>query len=442
MVYTQYSSTSESPFRLWRELRRDGLGLLKRVGHQADVARIGLGSREMVLVSHPDLIEQVLVVQHRKFIKGRGLQMTRRVLGQGLLTSEGAFWQHHRQMAQPAFHRRRVEAYSAIMVDDAVRQMSGWHDGERRDMAEEMMRLTLAIIAQVLFSTDVENQASQVGHDLTATMRETTRRMRSLVRVPEWVPTPRNQRTERAARRLDHMIFSQIRERETQGHPHDDLLALLMEARDSDGHAMSPRQLRDEMMTLFLAGHETTANTLSWTWYLLSQHPAAEAKLHQELAHILGSTPPRVDQLDALVYTRAVIQESMRLYPPAWVVGRQAIEPFELGGQTFPVGTQVLMSQWVMHRHPRYFHDPEAFLPERWIGENTTPVARFAYFPFGGGPRLCIGRSFALMEAPLLLATLAQHYQARMAPDSVVEPEALITLRPKNGLPMILSRWA
>jgi cytochrome P450 len=384
-------------------------------------------------ISHPDFIEQVLVAHNRKFIKGRILRKNRRLFGDGLLTSEGDFWLRQRRLAQPAFHRARIASYADTMVKYADRLLAEWKGGEQRDIHAEMMRLTLQIVAKTLFDADVDQDAKDVGRALAALM-ELNSDFRKLILTPTWLPTPRNIRAAVAIRRLDKIIFRFIAERRKSGKDAGDLLSMLLAARDEDGSRMTDRQLRDEAITIFLAGHETTANALSWTWMLLSQNPAVEAKLHAELDAVLAGRTPSLDDLPNLRYTGHVITESMRLYPPAWGMARVAIEDVEIGGYPIPKGCGISLAQWVVHRDARWFDAPEEFRPERWEGDLMKRLPRFAYFPFGGGPRQCIGNNFAVMEATLLLATIAQKFRIRLVPGHPVVPMPSITLRPRHGV--------
>lgn len=423
-----------------RAMRRDPLAFLTQVARTyGDAAKVSFGLRTLLVLSHPAYVEQVLVTDHRHFQKGRGLRMTSRVLGQGLLTSEGSLWRSQRRLVQPAFHKRRVDQYGETMVTYTQQRMASWKDGETRDMSREMMRLTLAITAKALFNADMESQADQVREDLTTLMRQLNQRMRALIRIPPSWPLPSNRRFERAARHLDALIYAIIDERRQTGEDPGDLLSMLLSAVDEDGQPMPARLVRDEVMTLFLAGHETTANAMTWTWYLLSQNPAVVMQLESELDRVLKGQCPKIEDLARLPYTQAVITESLRLFPPAWILVRQAIHPWELDGKTWPTGTQVLMSPWVIHHDPRFYPDADRFWPERWLKGGQEHRPPFAYFPFGGGPRLCIGRPFALMEAALLLATIAQRFRLALVAGYPVATEPLITLRPKHGLKMILT---
>jgi cytochrome P450 len=424
------------------ELLRDVLGLLRRVAREyGDVARIPVLKGDRFLLSHPDLIEQLLVIQQTKFNKSTiSKEATQRLLGQGLLISEGDFWRRQRRLAQPAFHRARINEYGATMVELAQAHAREWRSGEIRDMAHEMTATTFDIAVRTLFGTTLPDEAKQVGRAMTFLMRYSLGRARSPVTIPAAWPTPRNRRASREYEFLDSLVYRIIAERKAQGNTvqHTDLLALLMSAMDEDGSQMTPRQLRDETMTLFLAGHETTALTLSWAWYLLSQNPAAEARLHEELSGVLGGRPPEVADLERLPYLQAVVNEVLRLYPPAYVLARTSIAPSSFGGYDFPAGSTILVSQWVVHRDSRFYDDPDAFRPERWLDGLASRLPAGAYFPFGDGPRRCIGQGFALLESALVIGTIAQKFQFRLVPGHPIVPEPLVTLRPRHGIRMTL----
>lgn len=324
------------------------------------------------------------------------------------------------------------------MVQAAQRVVRDWKDGERRDMLTEMMRLTLMIAAKTLFDAEVGQETQQVVDALDFLQDNFLRRFNRILSPPFWLPTPGNRRLRRAVRQLDDILYGFIRKRREAGGGQTDLLSLLLHARDEQGGRMTDRQLRDEAMTLFLAGHETTALALSWAWYLLAQNPLAEARLHAEVDEVLRGREPNADDCPNLKFTEAVILESMRLYPPAYLVGREAIADCELGGFTVPRGTTLMMPQWVVQRDPRFFPEPEQFRPERWQEERIKQLPKFAYFPFGGGPRLCIGNSFAMMEMALVLAVIAQRFQFRIVPGSIVTPLPTFTLRPQNGIPGVI----
>lgn len=427
--------------------RRDPLAFLTRLARDyGDVVQVGFGTQQFVLINHPDYIRDLLVTNHRNFHKGRGLERAKALLGNGLLTSEGDFHRRQRRLAAPAFHRQRVEAYGAVMVEYTVKMLDRWQSGTVLDLDQEMMRLTLAIAGTTLFRSDVEGEAQEIGAALTDIMEAFRIFQLPLAELLERLPLPSVRRFERSRARLDKTIYRMIAERRASGEDRGDLLSMLLHARDElgDGGGMTDAQVRDEALTILLAGHETTANALTWTLYLVSQHPEVEAKLQAELDMVLGGALPTVDDLPRLPYTRMVLTEGMRLYPPAWIIGRRALDDCEIGGYHVPAKTIVAMSQWVMHRDPRYYTNPERFDPERWTqdsessGQNQRP--KFAYFPFGGGPRTCIGESFAWMEGTLCLATILQHWRLRVVPGHPIATKPLITLRPRYGMRMVATR--
>jgi cytochrome P450 len=418
---------NESPLDYFTRIARDC----------GDVVGIRVVNFRTIFVNHPDAIEEALVTNARKCIKGRVLRANRHVFGEGLLTSEGDFWLRQRRLAQPAFHRVRIASYAATMVEYTRRLLEGWRNGEERDAHQEMMRLTLQIVAKTLFDADVEREARDVGKSLELLLELGANFKRTLF-IPHWVPIPANLRIKREVAQIEKILYRIIAERRASGHDAGDLLSMLLHAQDEDGSRMTDRQLRDETITLFLAGHETTASTLSWTWWLLGLNPAVEAKLHAELDAVLAGRPPSLEDLPKLAYTGNVITESLRLYPAAWGLARVAVEDHELAGYPVKKGMGIAMAQWVVHRDPRWYDAPEVFRPERWEGDLLKRLPRFAYFPFGGGPRQCIGNSFAVMEATLLLATIAQKYRLRLVANHPVVPLASITLRPRHGVRVIL----
>ncbi len=419
------------------QFRRDPLALLTRLAREyGDVVRFQAATQAVYLLNHPDYVKDVLVTNHARFKKGRALQRAKRLLGEGLLTSEGEFWRRQRRLAQPAFHRQRVSSYAATMVGYAEQTSGRWRDGETLDVAAEMMRLTLAVVGKTLFDADVESDADEVGAALTDVMSLFGYLMLPYSELLEKLPLPPRRRFERARARLDAVIYRIIDERRAGGVDRGDLLSMLVHAVDEEGDrtGMTDEQLRDEAMTIFLAGHETTANALAWTWHLLAQHPEIESKLHAELDEVLaGGRRPAAEDFARLRYTEMVVAESMRLYPPAWAVGRLALEDHEVGGYLIPRGSLVLVSPYVMHRDPRFYEDPLRFDPERFTPEARSARAQFAYFPFGGGPRRCIGEGFAWTEAVLILAALARRWRLRLAPGAQVRTEPRITLRPSKG---------
>src|SRR6202795_3212376 len=409
-------------------------GLMREYG---DIVSLRVLNFRILLLNHPDHIEDVLVNHPRKFIKGRVLLANKRVFGRGLLTSEGDFWLRQRRLAQPAFHRARIAGYASTMVEYTEWLLQEWQDGEERDIHKEMMRLTLQIVGKTLFDADVERDAQDVGKSLELLL-ELGADFRRTLFIPQWLPTPTNIRLERAIRQIERVLYRIIAEKRASGRDAGDLLSMLLAAQDEDGSGMTDRQLRDEAITLFLAGHETTASTLSWTWWLLAQNPTVEAKLHAELDAVLGDRAPSLDDLARLAYTGHVITESLRLYPAAGGMARLAIEDHEIAGYPVTKGMGVAMAQWVVHRDPRWYDAPGEFRPERWENDLWKRLPRFAYFPFGGGPRQCIGNAFALMEATLILATIARKFRLRLVANRPVAPLASITLRPRHGVGVIL----
>jgi len=421
--------------------RRDALSFLTKLAREyGDVVFFRMGPQRVYMLNHPDLIKDALVTHQDSFMKGRALQRSKRLLGEGLLTSEGEYHRRQRRLAQPAFHRQRIEAYGEVMIDFAARACAQWPDGATLDLAREMMRLTLAIVAKTLFDADVERDAEDIGAAFTEIMELFQMLMLPYSEYLEKLPLPATRRFERARARLDAVIYRIIEERRRSGRDHGDLLSMLIAAQDTegDGGRMSDEQLRDELMTLFLAGHETTANALTWTWYLLAQHTEVEQRLHAELDEVLdGRERFTVADYPRLRYTEMVVAEAMRLYPPAWVVGRIALKDFQAGEYVVPAGALVLISQYVVQRDPRFFPDPARFDPARWTHEAREARPTYSYFPFGAGARRCIGEAFAWMEAVLLVATIAHEWRLRLAPDQNVEPQPRITLRPKHGVKMI-----
>jgi cytochrome P450 len=431
------------PGQFMVEIARNPLAMMVAMKEaHGDIAHWKIGPQHLYLFSHPDLIRDVLVTNGRNFHKSRGLERAKRLLGNGLLTSEGEFHLRQRRLAQPAFHRQRIASYATTMGDYAVRTSDRWRSGQTLDIHTEMMRLTLGIVARTLFDADVENEAAEIGDALTKAFESFNFAMLPFTEYLEKLPLPSVRRFNAARDTLDRTVYRMIDERRRSGEDKGDLLSMLLMATDTegDGTGMSDLQLRDEALTIFLAGHETTANALTWTWYLLSQHPEAEARLHAEIDAALGGRVPTYDDMQSLPWTRMVFAESMRLYPPAWAIGRRALEPFEARGFTIPKRSVVIMSQYIVHRDARFFPEPERFDPERWNAESAASRPRFSYFPFGGGNRVCIGEQFAWMEGVLLIAALAQKWRIRLVTGHPVEVQPLITLRPKHGMRMILER--
>jgi cytochrome P450 len=434
-----------SPFPLGNTLSfvRDWEGFLTRCQRECgDIAFFRFLGTRVCLVSHPDFIEYVLVRNPSNFLKSRDYVALQSVLGNGLLTSEGPAWREERQRIQPAFSHENIAAYAKIMTAVSLARLETWRDAQTRDIHAEMVGLTLDIVTRSLFGAVVSTNASAVGQAIRVVMEQFSAQAILSFVLPERFPLPKGRKLRRSLQELNGVIYGIIRERRAQENPAGDLLQTLLAAQDERGARMSDQQLRDEIMTLFLAGHETTANALTWTWYLLAQNPEAEKKLGDELGSVLGGQSPTAADLSRLPYTLMVIKESLRLYPPAWGIGRRAIEDFELNGYFVPAGTNVFLLQWITQRDPRFFAEPERFEPERWRDDPVRAgrIPRFAYFPFGGGPRVCVGAGFAMMEATLLLATMAQRFRLSLAPGPPVEPLFTVTLRPKRAVPMVLHR--
>ena len=427
---------------LW-ELNQQRMGFLVNLGNTyGDIAHFRLGPRRHgYMLNNPEYIHSVLVKNASKFNKGPALKRTGgNLVGNGLLSSEGDFHKRQRKLMQPAFHTKRVTSYSEVMVDYTLRMLDTWQAGEQRDMHEEMMKLTLEIVAKTLFDADVSGDAEAIGEAVTIGIDAVNERAGRPFALPRWVPTPKNQQRNAAAALLDETISSIIDERRASGEDKGDLLSMLLLAVDEEsGGQMSKEQARAEAMTLFIAGHETTANALAWTWYLLAKHPEVEAKLVAELARVLGGRRPTFEDLAQLPYTEMVLKEAMRLYPPAWLLSRMAMEDVSIGGYDLPKESLIFISPYAMHHDARYFADPERFDPERFAPDRAKEIPSYAYFPFGGGPRVCIGQSFAMMEARLILATIAQRYQFSLEPGYQAELDPTLTLRPRNGIPMHLA---
>jgi cytochrome P450 len=405
-----------------------------------DIAHYKIGWHHIVFLNHPDYIREVLVVQNENFIKERTVQRTKMLLGAGMITSEGAQHRSQRQVAQPAFHRQRIPEYAGTMVREAAGMRDRWRDGEVRDIAIDMMHLTLSIVAETLFATDLREEARELADAINRIMGL----YNFLVMLPaaEWlvhVRPPGLAAFVRARKRIDAVVYRMIAAHRERHSDSGSLLDLMIAASPDHG-AASEQALRDQVITIFLAGYETVANALSWTWYLLSQNPECERRFHEEIDCELQGRLPAFDDVPRLRYVEMVLAESMRLYPPAWAMGRYARADFQVGEFFLPAKTTVLISQFVTHRDERFFPDPLRFDPERFTPEAKSRRTRLTYFPFGAGARQCIGESFAWMEGVLLLATLAQRWKLRLIPGHRVEPEPLITLRPKYGMKMMVER--
>ena len=418
------------------EFNRDTLGFIERAKDHGDVVRMRFFYLTVHFLYDPAHIEYVLSTNARNFIKSRSLRTPffRRLVGQGLLTSEGEMWKRQRRLAQPAFHRQRISAYGDVMVEYTLRRIEGWKAGEQRDIHRDMMRLTLEIVVKTLFDADVSKDADKVGNVLSRLVKPFASQATLKWIADNRLPTRTHRSFNRDVDEIDAIVYRIIEERRTSGIDQGDLLSMLLAAHDEDGSQMTNRQLRDEVMTLFLAGHETTALTLSWAWYLIARNPDVEQKFHEELDQVLGGRLPVPADLPRLKYTEMIAKESMRLYPPAYGLGRQAVEDCEIGGFRIPRGSQLFMFQWVTQRDPRFFPDPEQFKPERWTEEFTNSLPKYAYFPFGGGPRVCIGNYFAMMEIVLLMATIGQRFRFSVEQRQPVELLPAMSLRPRDGI--------
>ncbi len=427
----------------WPGVAADMLGYhLEATRRHGDIVRFNATRWfDWYLINHPDDVEQVLQGSYQTFSKGSIWNRLKMVVGNGLLTSEGELWRTHRRLMQPAFHRDHHAAFAATMTQTLAQTIERWkpfaRDGRGFDVVEEMMTLTLKNAAQTLFSTDLSHQADEMGRELGIALEHVN------FRSMKWLSRSRNRRFQQAMQSLDAIISGVIRQRralqKTGDAPHGDLLSRLMEIRDEKtGEPMSAQQLHDEVMTFIFTGHETTAIALSWTWYLLAKHPDAERRLHQELTDVLGTRAPTLEDLPNLPYTRMVFQEAMRLYPPVWGIGRQTTKAQTIRGYRIPPRALLTVMPYVVHRNPQFWDEPETFDPERFTPERSQNRPRYAYIPFGGGPRQCIGNHFAMIEGQLVLATIAQHFRLKLAPHQRIEPAPWVTLRPRFGIQMTL----
>jgi cytochrome P450 len=460
--------TYKMPGKLLRQFIHDPINTLSTMARKyGDISYFKLGSERVYLINNPDYIEKVLIYDEHNFKKGKRLQTAKAILGEGLVTSEGEFHDHQRRLIQPIFHPKQIMIYSNIMTEYAVRMCNRWKGGTIVDISEEMMRLTLGIICKSVLNYDVESEAQEVGKALT-TVRNYSKRLQSPIgHVLNKIPIlPAPKRAREARKKLDSLVYGLITDRRQHeesdnNRRYNDLLSRLMQAQESntadhvshngvsststsptsgfDGK-MSDKQVRDEVMTIFIAGHETTSNALTWTFYLLSQYPNVERKLHDEIELVLENRIPAADDIPKLRYTEMVLRESMRLYPPVWTMGRHVENDYSVGEYTIPAGSSILMSQYVMHHDPKYYEKPEEFNPDRWTDDFKTHLPRFSYFPFGGGMRGCIGEPFAWMEGVLIIATVAQEWSMRLVPSQRIKLDPAITLRSKYGMKMKLSQ--
>ncbi len=418
------------------EFRRDILGLLERCAWDyGDFVPIRVASRRGVLISHPGAIEEILVVRNRDFRKVFTLRYNRLFLGDGLLTSEGEHWRRQRRLAQPCFHPARISEYLTVMADEAERAASSWGRGAIRDVQQEMMELTLRIVTRCLFGADLGAEFAGISRSIDTIQACLKRRRDALIPLPDTAPTPGNIPLRLAVHRLDRIVYGFIRQARAGDERRTDLVSLLVRSRTDDQNMMTDRHLRDEVMTMFFAGHETTALALSWSLYLLACHPETVTALHEEVDRVWPTRRGEIPALADLMVTRGVVQEALRLYPPVFAFGRDAIRDTQVAGQRVKSGSSLVIAPWVVHRDPRWFADPLKFRPRRWQDSNDSDRDRFAYFPFGGGARQCIGKSFALAEATIVLATLARNFTPVLTGDATpVELWPTFTLRAKRGL--------
>ena len=426
----------------FRSFRKNPTDFLTKLSKLGDVSTFRVGKIPAFLINHPDLIRDLLVTNHSKFIKGRALQRAKGLLGEGLLTSEKEFHLRQRRMIQPAFHRSRISEYAKAMIESGETMSDSWMDGEFRDIDKEMMRLTLWIVGKTLFSANVEDEAMQVGAAMNTIVSMFNFMLLPFSEYLEKLPLPPIRKLKNARKTLDEVIYKIIDERRASGEDKGDLLSMLLLAQDEEtGGGMTDKQVRDECLTLFLAGHETTANALTWTFYLLSQNPQAEKKFHAELDDVLGGRALTPEDFGKLKYTEHILAESMRLFPPAWTIGRLATEEHEFNGFQIPKNGLVLASQYVMHRDPRFWENADEFQPERWDKLSIKEAGnKFIYFPFSKGVRNCVGEGFAWMEGVLLLAIMGRKWKLSLASEQKIGLQAMVTLRPKYGMKMKIEK--
>ena len=422
------------------QFQRDPLAFMRRTQQQfGRMAHLRLGNETVVTFFRPEHVRYFLMEHPRNFIKpnlGNGANL-KAFLGDGLLTTDGEFHRKQRRLVQPAFHKKRVEGYADVMVQFTQEMLETWQAGAEIDMAQSMQQLTLRIILKSLFNIDSPAQATTLGYAFNDMINNTRRRFSTLAKLERRLPLEKNRRREAGERTIDDFVYALIKQHRAEGQDVGDVLSMLLDAQD-EGNTMTDKQVHDQVLTFVAAGHETAQNTLSWTFYLLSQHPTVYKKLLAELQMVLAGRTPTVADLAKLPYLEWVINESWRYYPPAWLQGRRALEAFDLDGYHFPANTVALLSQWVTHNLPDIWGDPANFRPERWDPSSGQKVPQGAYFPFGGGPRMCIGMPFAEMETKLLVASILQRFTPRLVPGFPAVPQPRVTLRPKYGMHMIL----
>jgi cytochrome P450 len=424
------------------KLLRRPLQLLTSVASEyGDVALLPVGPQRIYLLNHPDYFKHVLQDHYRNYHKGVSYKTLKLLVGEGLGTSDGAFWLRQRRLAQPAFHHQRLATMASAMAHATAEMLQHWETiaacGDAFDVVTEMRRLTLQIIVTTMFSTAIGNEAETVYHAFNTALTHITRSFWLSGLPPRLTPGYRT--FQQAVNVLDTVVYRIINERRQTEHDPGDLLTMFLQAADAEtGEGMNDKQVRDELMTLFIAGYDTSAHTLAWVWHLLTQHPEVERRLYIELSHVLNGRIPTFSDLPHLVYTRMIIEEAMRLYPAAWGVFRMSLADDIIGGYTIPAGSVIILSPYVMHRTPAYWEQPERFEPERFTPDRLAERPRYTYVPFGGGPRQCIGNNFAMMEMQLILAMVAQRYQLQSVPGQLVEPHIALTLQPRRGVQVTL----
>lgn len=423
------------------ELQKDWLGTLRRWKElYGDFVTVRLGPRPVVFIFDPADAEAVLVHNYKHFRKNFIIRRTRFVIGDGLLLSEGDFWLRQRRLMQPAFHRQQIALYAATMSELTNQALNSWQDGATVDMHREMTLLTRSIVSRCLFGTDVEDHAGAIEKAVDRLMNNFSALTNSATLIPLLLPTRKNLQFRRYKQQLDDLVYRFIEQRRKNAPNSNDLLSVLLRARDDAGSGMTDKQLRDEVLTLFLAGHETTASALTWAIYFLTQHPEAAHKMAEEVDAVLNDRAPTADDVPRLKYTESVFKEAMRLYPPSWLIGRETVTPCEIRGRKIPKGWNLFICPWVIHRDARWFPEPDTFRPERWLEPHIESLPRGAYLPFGAGPRQCIGNHFAMTEAVIILASIAQRFELQRNVDEPVIPVPLVSIRPQGGLPVTVRR--
>jgi cytochrome P450 len=446
--------SSHIPGKMVRSIVKDPINTLSKMAKEyGDLSHFKLGRMHVYLINNPDYIEKILIYDHSNFSKGPRLQIAKRLLGEGLVTSEGEFHKSQRKLIQPLFLPKKISSYGAIMTDRALHMIQGWKNGSVVNIHSELMKVTLSIICKSVMDYEMESkQAKDFGNAFEITKKYSSRLQHPLGQILDRVPfLPKVAQSRNAGKTLNTIVYGLISERRKEiesrtkdkSAPGEDLLSKLIIVQSDDGSTMTDTQLRDEIITILIAGHETTSNALTWTYYLLSQNPQIERRVFEEIDQVMGGNgedykQPSISDLPKLEYVEKVFRESMRLYPPVWTMGRFAINDYPLGGYTIPKGSSLMFSQYVMHHNEKYFDNPETFDPDRWTEEFKMHLPRFSYFPFGGGIRGCVGEAFAWQEGILLIATISSYWSMRLVPNQRVKLQPGITLNPKNGIKMKL----